>query len=474
MNPRRRQESSLAGNPILIGALTVLVTIVAVALAYNATAGLPFVPSYTLHVPIVDASELTHGDDVYMGGSLVGLVNSVTASRTKAGQPVATINLKLHESIKPLPVDTSFTVRLKGSIGLKYLQITPGHSSRYYADNATLPISQSHTQVDFDQVLSMFTPPTRVGVQKSTIGFGEALAGRGPDINNALGAFLPLLNDLGPVARNLSSPQTGLGGFFRGLNAYSGALSSVAGTQASLFSSLDTTFTALARVAVPSLQNTISETPPFFNATISGSPVIRPFLRDTAALFADLRPGVATLPQSSPVLASTFAIGTRTLPGTAALDRRTVALSRRLDSYGQTPAVQGGLDRLTLTASSLRSPLAFLTPVQSTCNYVTLFLRNIQSTLSETVPQGGLLRFVQIAIDDLPGHESVPAQKVYPGPAGASSGPLHVNPYPNTASPGQPRECAAGNEPYGSAKLAIGNPAGNLGVKTEKTKRGKG
>jgi hypothetical protein len=52
-----------------------------------------------------------------------------------------------------------------------------------------------------------------------------------------------------------------------------------------------------------------------------------------------------------------------------------------------------------------------------------------------------------------------------------SHGPLHVDPYPNTASPGQPRECSAGNEPFSAAHATIGNPPGNLGVKTEKTTR---
>ena len=37
----------MLGNPILIGALTVLATIVAVTLAYQANNGLPFVPKYT-------------------------------------------------------------------------------------------------------------------------------------------------------------------------------------------------------------------------------------------------------------------------------------------------------------------------------------------------------------------------------------------------------------------------------------------
>jgi ABC-type transporter Mla subunit MlaD len=474
MRPRRSRDPGLAGNPVLIGALTVLVTIVAVTLAYNATNGLPFVPSYSLHVQAADASELTHGDEVNMGGALIGGVQSVTASRNSAGRPIALLNLRLYKSIEPLPVNSTFTVRLKGAIGLKYLQITPGSSKQGFANGATVPISRSGTEVDFDQVLSMFTPPTRTGVAQSTIGFGEALAGRGYDLNNAIGAFVPLFNDLGPVTGNLASPHSDLAGFFRGLESFEGALAPVAQTQGTLFANLDTTFRALAGVAVPAFQETISRTPPMFEATIAGSPVIRPFLTDTAALLAELRPGFATLSQSAPVLAQTFAIGTRNLPGTAALDRRTTALAQRLQAYSQTPAVQQGLDRLTLTASSLRAPLAFLTPVQTSCNYVTLFLRNISSLLSEHVSQGTFLRFVQVAITDLTGRESEPSSHVFTGPAGSASGPLHVNPYPNTASPGQPQECAAGNEPYVAAHASLGNPPGNLGLTTQPTKRSAG
>jgi len=43
---RRRGASSIAANPVLIGAATTLVVIVAVFLAYNANNGLPFVPTY--------------------------------------------------------------------------------------------------------------------------------------------------------------------------------------------------------------------------------------------------------------------------------------------------------------------------------------------------------------------------------------------------------------------------------------------
>ena len=72
----RRRQTSPFGNPILIGAITVLVTIVAVTLAYNANNGLPFVPRYTLHLQIADASEVTKNAEVHMGGALIGVVDA--------------------------------------------------------------------------------------------------------------------------------------------------------------------------------------------------------------------------------------------------------------------------------------------------------------------------------------------------------------------------------------------------------------
>jgi ABC-type transporter Mla subunit MlaD len=473
MNLRRR-EQGLLSNPILIGALTVLVTIIAVALAYNANNGLPFVPKYTLHLQIADASEVTHGAEVHMGGSLVGLVDKITAARDSSGKPIALMDLKLDKDVEPLPVNSTFDVRLKGAIGLKYVQITRGTSTQTYRNGATVPMAQAGSAVDLDQVLSMFDPATRKGVAGATIGFSDALAGRGSDINDAIGAFVPLVTDLGPVARNLASTHTDLGGFFRGLESFSGALAPVAQTQADLYRNLDTTFTSLATVAVPFLQQWISQTPPTFSAVINSSPKEQAFLNDTADLFKELRPGFATLPKSAPVLADAFAIGARTLPGTIALDQRLLSLSKSLQTYSQTPAVNAGLARVTLTAERLRPPLNFLTPAQSGCNYVTLFLRNIASLLSDPVKTGTSLRFVQVAIDDVLGGESVPSQRPYTTPStnpNLQHAPLHVNPYPNTDSPRQTPECAAGNEPFLADHAVIGNPPGNVGLHTEKTSR---
>jgi hypothetical protein len=149
-----------------------------------------------------------------------------------------------------------------------------------------------------------------------------------------------------------------------------------------------------------------------------------------------------------------------------------VLLADKLQGFSANPHVEAGLARLTKTAGDLRQPLAFLAPVQATCNYPSLFLSNIASLLSEHVSDGGFLRFVQISIKDAPGLESEPSHKLYTGATGPGFAPVHADPYPNTASPGQVRECSAGNEPY-PHKLVIGNPPGNVGITTQKTTRPK-
>ena len=71
----RRRSASIAANPVLIGAATTLVVIVAVFLAYNANNGLPFVPTYQLKADVPSAHNLVKGNDVRMGGARVGVVN---------------------------------------------------------------------------------------------------------------------------------------------------------------------------------------------------------------------------------------------------------------------------------------------------------------------------------------------------------------------------------------------------------------
>ena len=53
MNSRRSPFAAIASSPTMVGAITTLIVIVAVFLAYNANNGLPFVPVYRVSVVAV-------------------------------------------------------------------------------------------------------------------------------------------------------------------------------------------------------------------------------------------------------------------------------------------------------------------------------------------------------------------------------------------------------------------------------------
>ena len=263
-------------NPVLIGALTVLVTIAAVTLAYQANNGLPFVPKYTLHVQIADAEELTHGAEVHMGGALVGLVDTVDAGRDAARAADRGDEPSLDKSVEPLPVDSIFDVRLKGAIGLKYLDVTRGRSTATWANGATVPLGQSRRRGR--------PRPGAVDVQRRRRARGSP-ARRSASATRSRAAAATSTTRSARSCR--SSPISGRWRATSPRRAPTSAASSagssrsrarsrpVAQTQASLYSNLDTTFKALAPVAVPFLQEWISETPPTFQTVIADSPQIR-------------------------------------------------------------------------------------------------------------------------------------------------------------------------------------------------------
>src|SRR5512147_1343234 len=76
MNGRAR-VGSLAASPTMVGAITTLIVIVAVFLAYNANNGLPFVPTYRVSAEICDAARLGPNNEVRIGGNRVGVVESI-------------------------------------------------------------------------------------------------------------------------------------------------------------------------------------------------------------------------------------------------------------------------------------------------------------------------------------------------------------------------------------------------------------
>jgi len=465
MRPRR-SAGALTASPVLVGAVTVLVAIVAVFLSYNANTGLPFVPTYDLNANLPSGAQLVRGFEVRIGGARVGQISSIEPKQREDGSTYAQITMKLDKAIEPLPADTELLVRPRSALGLKYVELRPGRSEQGLESGATVPIEQATPEVvEIDDLFNMFDEKARIGSRNSLDGYGAGLAGRGTDLNLAIFALRPLLEDLEPVAANLADPETGLDSFFVELADAAGEAAPVAEQQAELFVNLDITFTALAQVARPYLQETISESPPSEEVAIREFPLQRPFLRNNAAFFRELRPGIATLPASAPVLADAFEAGTEVLPKTPPMNRDLANVFDALADFSADRQVRLGIDQLTRLSSSLRPTLRFLAPVQTTCNYVTLFFRNAASVLSDGDANGTWQRFMIIPTPEGRNNEGGPSSAPANGPSEENH--LHTNPYPNTAAPGQTQECEAGNERYLTGQTVIGNQPGNQGTLTQ-------
>src|SRR5947207_15085268 len=119
---RGRGTASIVASPVLVGAVTTLIVIVSVFLAYNANQGLPFVPTYNIKAQLPGGANLVPGNEVRIRGFRVGVIDKIDAGTAVVrGQPraIAVLRMKLDKSSQPLPTDTTGLVRPRSALGLK-------------------------------------------------------------------------------------------------------------------------------------------------------------------------------------------------------------------------------------------------------------------------------------------------------------------------------------------------------------------
>jgi virulence factor Mce-like protein len=387
---RGRGTASVVASPVLVGAVTVLIVIVSVFLAYNANKGLPFVPTYDLSVRLPNGSNLVPGNEVRVGGFRVGVVDTVKpATQLIRGKtvPIAVVNMKLDKTVEPLPVDTKVIVRARSALGLKYVQLTPGKSKQNYKAGGTIPLANTTLPIEFDDFLNTFDDTTRADSRLALTGYGDAFAGRGPDINAALQGLNPFFHFLRPVMANLNNPSTRLKDFFKNIGEVSAQVAPVARVNAELFSKMADTFAAFNRCP-GCLQQTIEKNPPTLDTAIVSLRVQRPFLADFTDLSRRLLPFANVLPVALPRINAALAAGTRVLPQTVTLNNNTKLVFRALDDLVQDPSTRLALGDLRDTLSVTKPLINYVAPYQTVCDYTTIFFSGLGQHQSEGVAAG--------------------------------------------------------------------------------------
>jgi ABC-type transporter Mla subunit MlaD len=496
----RARVGSLAASPTMVGAITTLIIIVAVFLAYNANNGLPFVPTYRVSADICDAARLGPNNEVRIGGNRVGVVESIDtiqappnsgcqAADGSSASTVAKLNLKLDKSAEPLPADSTIRIRYRSSFGLKYLEIDRGTSETGLPAGASLPLAQSSSQVEFDDVYNTFDTATRENSQRVLQGFGDAFAARGASLNQAIGALNPLFANLKPVSAALADPATQLVRFFPELADAARIVAPVAVDNAEQFTNGAIAFGAISSDP-EALRDTISGGPPALEAGIRSLPVQRPFLADFAEFSRLLRPGVQDLRAALPELNQTVLLGSKVLPRTVQMNTDLKGVMSSLNDLVADPSTLTSLNRLGDTFSLVQDAGQKIVPAQTVCNYWNYWMTYLTSHFELPTPFGYAERVIPPSItgtnspgtmprdpmDNYSGgqgdgrYSSNPLAASTPGKFSPLNGPpnggtlpgyqnngvpiLHGNPYGPAVTDGQPN-CQAGQTGYALGEALI-------------------
>jgi ABC-type transporter Mla subunit MlaD len=404
----RGRAGSLAASPTMVGAITTLIILVAVFLAYNANNGLPFVPTYSVSAELCDAARLAPNNEVRIGGNRVGVVESVdtvaappnsgcVSADGSSASTVAKLNLKLDKSADPLPADSTIRVRYRSSFGLKYLEISRGTSQSGLPAGATLPLAQSTQQVEFDDVYNTFDTPTRENSRRVLQGFGDAFAARGASLNEAIGSLNPLFGNLRPVSQALADPSTQLVRFFPELADAARIIAPVAVDNAEQFTNGAIAFGAISSDP-QALRDTISGGPPSLEAGLRSLPVQQPFLADFADFSRLLQPGVRDLRAALPVLNQAVSIGKKVLPKTVPMNRDLQGVMVELNNLVADPSTLTSLNRLGDTFNLAQDAGAKIGPYQEVCNYWNYWVTYLTSHFELPTPFGFAERVIPPSI----------------------------------------------------------------------------
>lgn len=387
---RSRAASSLVASPLLVGAVTLLVTIVAVFISYNANSGLPFVPTYDLHAELPSGAKLVKGNDVRVGGFRVGFVERIRPGLATVGgrrRAVALVDLKLDKQVQPLAVDSTARVRPRSPLGIKFVELTPGSSRRTLAPGDTLALRQTSVALEFEDVYDTFAPRTRRDLQGVTQGAGDALAGRGAALNDSLAALNPLLEHLTPVMRTLAARPTHLARFVREAGGVVGQVAPVAAAAAALLGNGADTFAALDRDPAR-LQETIERVPRTLDQGARSLRASRTFLDDSTELLRRLRSPAAELTSTLPPIGSALEVGTPVLRRTLPLARRLTPATRELRGLVRNPNTLLSLRDIRTALRILHPAIQYIAPYQTVCNYANYFITPLGEHQSQPAAGG--------------------------------------------------------------------------------------
>jgi phospholipid/cholesterol/gamma-HCH transport system substrate-binding protein len=342
---------SVAGRIAAVAAVVAAVVVVAVLLFGGGGGG------YTVRADFLNAAQLVKGNLVEVGGTQAGTVDDIAI--TPDGQ--AQITLSIDDTYKPLRRGTRATIRQASQSGIanRYvdLALAPGKTTRQNSipDGGVIPISDTTTAVDLDQLFNVFDPTTRKAVTDFLHNSAAQFRGKTDQqrlayhyLNPALATSSRLFNELNrdnplltrflqdsaklvsDVAERRNDLAALIGNAnqtFHALAVQKGALAAAIGRLPNFMRTANTTFV--------NLRSTLDQVDPLVNASKPVAIKLRPLLDQLQPFARDAKPTVRDLSNiiSKPGANNDLTELTETFPPLA---------SSALDTKDRKPDLGGG------------------------------------------------------------------------------------------------------------------------------------
>ncbi|UTI65751.1 MlaD family protein [Paraconexibacter antarcticus] len=305
---RRRHGGA---NPVTVGALVLGVIVVLTYLGF--TKHVPFTHGFRVKAVFTEANSIRKNSPVRIAGVNVGKVKDV---QREPGTTAAVVTMELQD--KALPIHKDATLKIRPRIFLEgnfFVDLKPGTpQTPTIGDGDTIPVTQTATPVQLDQVLTALQASSRDDLQAALKGFGDGLtvkpsaaedAQQDPDVRGKTGAqaLNSSLRTGGDALKNLSivneatlgTQQHDLGRLIHGLGTVTKALDRNESDLQGFVTNFNTTMASLASES-GSLKSTVRLLGPTLSTAKGALTSLDAAFPNTRAFARDILPGVRETP----------------------------------------------------------------------------------------------------------------------------------------------------------------------------------
>jgi phospholipid/cholesterol/gamma-HCH transport system substrate-binding protein len=267
----------------VIAALGVAVIVLAIVL-FSGGGG----HKYTL--VFQNAAQLVPDNQVLIGGSPVGSVESIELSDNNLAEVNVEVDQELHQG-------TTAAVRATSLSGVAnhYVSISPGpNSSPALDEGAEIGLGSTTTPIDIDQFFNTFPPSVRKGLSDFIKGNSAIYAGQGPAANDAYKYFGPALNRTDAFVKELNADQRLLAQFIVSSAKLSTTVAGRGEQLSGAISNANTAFNAIASQNV-ALDQSLRRLPPVMRQANTTFVNLRAALDDLDPLVNTAKPATKNL-----------------------------------------------------------------------------------------------------------------------------------------------------------------------------------